>query len=62
MSKLKEIAQEFKNQGVTISVYKPGAGFVLGKVTDVSDDVVEITPEVGTKFILHYTVFAIERD
>lgn len=62
MTKLQQIIKAFLDQGTQIAVFKPGAGYVLGKVTGLDDDVVTVKPDHGLPFILHYTQFSVERD
>lgn len=63
MSKFSDILKEFKDGNVQINVYKPGAGFVLGLIDKLDDDLVTISPTAGeAKFVLHVSNVVFERD
>lgn len=62
MSKLTDIIQAFVDNQQTISVYKPGVGYILGKAERLDGDVVSITPDSGSQFVIHVSQFSVERD
>lgn len=62
MTKLQELIKSFLDQGTALSVHKPGAGYVIGKVTGLVDDVVTIKPEQGLPYVIHYSRFSVERN
>jgi len=62
MSKMTDIIKTFVDSQTTVSVYRPGSGFVLAKIEALDDDVVSITPQAGDRYIVHVSQFAVERD
>jgi len=62
MAKLAQIIQAFVANQETVPVYKPGSGYVMGKVKRLDDDVVTITPQAGDAYIIHTSQFSVERD
>ena len=63
MARFLDILMKFKEQKTTISIYRPGNGFILATIHGISDDTITVKPEGGDpKFVLHASNVVFERN
>jgi len=62
MTKLTDVLQKLLQTNKKVSLHVPNRGYVVGRVAAFEDDMVTLQPDEGSKVIIHYTQFSMERD